>query len=41
MPKNRSIAFHDRSNYDYLLIIKKLEEKFKKQFTCSGENTEK
>ena len=29
------------SNYDYHLIIKELAEEFKKQFNCSGENTEK
>ena len=29
------------SNYDYLFIIKKLPEEFKKQFTCLGENSEK
>ena len=34
------IVFHNRSNYDYHFIIKKLAEEFKKQFTCLGENTE-
>ena len=34
------IAFHNESNHDYHFIIKELEE-FEKQFTCSGENTEK
>ena len=32
--------FHNGSNYDYHFIIKELAEEFKKQFTCSGENTE-
>ena len=35
------IVFHNGSNYDYHFIIKELEEEFKKQFTCLGENTEK
>ena len=34
------IAFHNESNHDYHFIIKELKE-FEKQFTCSGENTEK
>ena len=34
------IAFHNESNHDYHIIIKELKE-FEKQFTCSGENTEK
>ena len=29
------------SSFDYHFIIKDLEEKFKKQFTCLGENTYK
>ena len=41
MPEKIPIVFHDGSNYDYLFIIKVLAEEFKKQFTCSGENTEK
>ena len=34
---------HNGLNYgwQYIIIIKKLAEKFKKQFTCLGENTEK
>ena len=35
------IAFHNGSNYDYHFIIKEFAEKFKRQFTCLGENTEK
>ena len=41
VPKKINLAFHNGSNYDYNLIIKKLAEEFKKQFTCLGENTEK
>ena len=41
VPKRVLIVFHNRSNYDYQFIIKELAEEFKKQFTCSGENTEK
>ena len=40
VPKKILIVFHNRSNYDYHFIIKKLAEEFKKQFTCLGENTE-
>ena len=35
------IIFHNGSNYDYHFIIKELAEKFKKQFSCLGECTEK
>ena len=35
-----TIAFHNGSNYDHF-ITKELAEKFKKEFTCLGENTEK
>ena len=38
-PKKLHIAIHNGQNYDYHLIIKKLTEEFKKQFTCLGENT--
>ena len=41
VPKKIPIVFHNGSNYDYHFIIKELAEEFKKQFTCSGENTEK
>ena len=41
VPKKIPMAFHNGSNYDYHFIIKELAEKFKKQFTCLGENTEK
>ena len=40
VPKESSIVFHNGSNYDYHFIIKKLAEKFEKQFTCLGDNTE-
>ena len=40
-PKKIPLAFHNGSNYDYHVIKKELAEKFKKQFTCLGENTEK
>ena len=39
-PKKIPIAFSDACNYDYHFIIKEIAEKFKKQFTCLGENTE-
>ena len=41
VPKKIPIVFHNGSNYDYNYIIKELEEEFKKQFTCLGENIEK
>ena len=41
VPKKIPIVFYNGSNYDYLFIIKELAEEFKKQFTFSGENTEK
>ena len=41
VPKEIPIVFHNGSNYDYHFIIKELTEKFKGQFTCLGENTEK
>ena len=33
--------FHNGSNYDYHLRIKKLAEGSERQFECLGENTEK
>ena len=41
MPKEIPIAFHNGSNYDYHLIIKKLAEEFKEISTCFEENTQK
>ena len=39
--KKISIVFHNGSAYDYHFIIKELAEKFKGEFKCLGENTEK
>ena len=41
IPKEILVIFHNGSNYDYHFIIKRLAEKFKEQFRCFGENTEK
>ena len=41
VPKEIPIAFHNGSNYDYHLIIKKLAEEFKEKSTCFEENTQK
>ena len=41
VPKNIPTVFHSGSNYDYHFMIKESQEKFKKQFACLGENTEK
>ena len=38
LPKKIPIAFHNGLNYDYHVIIKESAGKFKKQFTCLGEN---
>ena len=35
------MVFHNRSNYDFQFITKELAEKFKKLFSCLGENTKK
>ena len=40
VPKEISIFFHNRSNYDYHFIIKELAEEFEGKYTCLGENTE-
>ena len=40
IPKRIPLVFHDGSSYNYHLIIKKLAEEFKIQFTCLGEVTE-
>ena len=40
VPKNIPIVFLNGWNYDYNFIIKEFAEKFKKQFTCLGENTQ-
>ena len=36
VPKKLHIVVHNGSNYGYDFIIKKLAEKFRKQFTCLG-----
>ena len=41
VPKKILIVFLIGSNYYYHLIIKKLAEEFKKEFTCLGDNAEK
>ena len=35
------VVFHNRPTYNYNLITKELENEFKGQFECLGENTEK
>ena len=39
--KKIPIVFHNGSTFDYHFIIKKLEEEFKGECECLGENTEK
>ena len=41
IPKEITVVFHNRSNYDCHFFIKVLAEKFEGQFMCLGENTEK
>ena len=41
VPIKVPVVFHNGSKYDYHFIIKESAEKFKKQFTCLQENTEK
>ena len=41
LPKKNPIVFHKGSNYNYHFITKELAEKFRKQFSCIQENTEK
>ena len=41
MPKIFPTVLHNGSNYDYYFMIIDLAEKFKKQFTCLGEDAEK
>ena len=40
-PKKIPIVFHNGSTYDSHFVIKTLGEKFKIDFECLGENTEK
>ena len=35
------VVFHNRSNYDYHFIIKKIAKEFQGEFNCLEENTEK
>ena len=39
--KEIPVVFYNGSNYDYHFFIEELAEKFKKQFNCLQENTEK
>ena len=41
MPKKNPIVFHNGSNYNYHFILKEVAEELKKEFTSSGESTEK
>ena len=41
IPKEIPVVFHNGSTYDYNFIIKQLARKFKGNFDCLGENTEK
>ena len=41
MPNEIPLVFHDVTKYDYHIIMKELANKFKIQFECLGENTEK
>ena len=41
VPKKSPIVIHNRSTYDDRFIIKQLKDKFKGNFECLGENTEK
>ena len=41
MPNEIPLVFHDFTKYDYHIIMKELANKFKVQFECLGENTEK
>ena len=41
IPKETAIILHNGSNFGCHFIIKELGQKFKGQFSCLGENTEK
>ena len=41
VPKNIPAVFHNRSNYDFYLIVNQLSKDFNGPFSCLGENTEK
>ena len=36
-----TVVLHNRLNYDYRFIIKKLAKNFEGEFNCLGQNTEK
>ena len=40
-PLEIPIVFHNGSRYNYHFIVKELEKRFKKNFSCTGENSEK
>ena len=41
IPKEIPVVFHNGSTYDYHFIIRQLAKKFKGNFECLGQNTEK
>ena len=41
MPYKIPLVFYNGSNYDYYSIIQELENEFKGQFECLGENIQK
>ena len=41
MPNKIPLVFYNGSNYDYYSIIQELENEFKGQFECLGENIQK
>ena len=41
IPREIPMVFHNGSTYDYHFIVKQLAKKFKGNFDCLGENTEK
>ena len=41
IPREILVVFHNESTYDYHFIVKQLAKKFKGNFDCLGENTEK
>ena len=41
IPKEIPVVFHNGSKYNYHFIIKQLARRFKGDFDCLGENTEK
>ena len=41
VPEEIPVKFHNGSTYDYHFIIEELQEQFKGEFECLGENMEK